>query len=415
MISSQWQILYIILIIITTFAMSILMLYALRRRHMPGAWCFFGFMLPISFWTVNVGVMALASPETGLFWLRLKYVWIAMAPVMLLLFILDYTSRHAYLNRRLLIGLLIIPSVTQIMVWTNQHHGFMLRDLQFAQVGILTYISVITFGPYYWIHTGYSYILSLLSIVLVVITILRGSYLYRRQGILLVTGILTTFIGNVLLIAKIVPRELDPMPFALLLTSVLLGWSVFRFHMLDLAPVARNIFVDTIPDCMLAIDSQDRIIDMNKPMLTMLGLQQSHVIGLPVTEVLQPWQHLVGHLHDRTSIEVEISLNVRDFDLFIIPLTDRQANVRGRLIVLHDITQQKQLEKEREELILTLQDALSEVKKLSGLLPICAGCKRIRDEHGSWHQIELYIRNHSEAEFSHGICPDCISKLYPDL
>jgi hypothetical protein len=62
-----------------------------------------------------------------------------------------------------------------------------------------------------------------------------------------------------------------------------------------------------------------------------------------------------------------------------------------------------------------LQEAISKIKQLSGLLPICASCKKIRDDKGYWNQIESYIRKHSEAEFSHGICPECAKKLYPDL
>jgi hypothetical protein len=64
--------------------------------------------------------------------------------------------------------------------------------------------------------------------------------------------------------------------------------------------------------------------------------------------------------------------------------------------------------------ITELQNALSKVKILSGLIPICAHCKKIRDDHGYWNQLESYIKKHSEADFSHGICPDCIRKLYPD-
>ena len=62
-----------------------------------------------------------------------------------------------------------------------------------------------------------------------------------------------------------------------------------------------------------------------------------------------------------------------------------------------------------------LQKAFDEIKRLKGILPICSSCKKIRDDDGYWHQVESYIRNHSEAEFSHGICPDCMRKLYPDL
>ncbi len=62
-----------------------------------------------------------------------------------------------------------------------------------------------------------------------------------------------------------------------------------------------------------------------------------------------------------------------------------------------------------------LEATLHEVRHLRGILPICASCKKIRDDKGYWHQVELYIRDHSEAEFSHGICPECMAKLYPNL
>lgn len=86
-----------------------------------------------------------------------------------------------------------------------------------------------------------------------------------------------------------------------------------------------------------------------------------------------------------------------------------------RLQVTTDFTERKNIEEEREKLIGQLQEALAEIKTLSGFLPICASCKKIRDDKGYWNQIETYIQNHSEAEFSHSICPDCARKLYPEL
>ena len=80
-----------------------------------------------------------------------------------------------------------------------------------------------------------------------------------------------------------------------------------------------------------------------------------------------------------------------------------------------DITTRKQVEEQREELIEALQKALSEVKTLRGFLPICSYCKKIRDDKGYWSQIESYIHKHSDAEFSHGICPECAKKYYPDM
>ncbi len=80
-----------------------------------------------------------------------------------------------------------------------------------------------------------------------------------------------------------------------------------------------------------------------------------------------------------------------------------------------EIDERKRVEEEREKLIYELQEALNKVKTLSGLLPICASCNKVRDDSGYWNQIEVYIRDHSEADFSHSICPDCAKELYPDL
>jgi len=74
----------------------------------------------------------------------------------------------------------------------------------------------------------------------------------------------------------------------------------------------------------------------------------------------------------------------------------------------------KMIQERQAKTITSLEEALAKVKLLSGLVPICAHCKKIRDDKGYWNQIEVYISEHSEADFSHGICPDCVHELYPD-
>lgn len=108
---------------------------------------------------------------------------------------------------------------------------------------------------------------------------------------------------------------------------------------------------------------------------------------------------------------------IRDVEIYANPIF-----IKGKeysFSIVHDITarriaeeklQQKEIEQER--LINDLQEALREVKTLSGLFPICASCKKIRDDKGYWNQIEFYIQEHSEAQFSHGMCPECSDKIY---
>lgn len=94
-----------------------------------------------------------------------------------------------------------------------------------------------------------------------------------------------------------------------------------------------------------------------------------------------------------------------------------KGQVTGEMLLrsIRYAVERKRIENEKEQVIAQLQEALAKVKLLSGLLPICASCKKIRDDQGYWQQIESYIKCHSNAEFSHSICPDCARRLYPDL
>jgi len=120
----------------------------------------------------------------------------------------------------------------------------------------------------------------------------------------------------------------------------------------------------------------------------------------------------VGHLVFEA---VHIKKSGEEFPVEINSNIISQGGEPYILAVVRDITERKKAEKERERLIRELKQSLSRVKELSGLLPICASCKKIRDDKGYWRQIEAYISSHSKAEFSHSICPDCMKKLYPDF
>ena len=94
-------------------------------------------------------------------------------------------------------------------------------------------------------------------------------------------------------------------------------------------------------------------------------------------------------------------------------MRDSTGSIQGVTCSATDITPTKESLLERERLIARLQEALEEVKLLSGLLSMCASCKKITNERGDWESLESYLQTHSQAKFSHGMCPDCLRKLYP--
>lgn len=97
-----------------------------------------------------------------------------------------------------------------------------------------------------------------------------------------------------------------------------------------------------------------------------------------------------------------------------VPLFDDNGNVLGIEGIVQDITKLKQAEADRENVIKMLEKALSEIKTLRGILPLCSFCKKIRNDEGYWEQVDVYINKYSEADISHGICPECLKKHYPD-
>jgi PAS domain S-box-containing protein len=105
----------------------------------------------------------------------------------------------------------------------------------------------------------------------------------------------------------------------------------------------------------------------------------------------------------------------RDMEVHCFPIFDDRGKLVQVIEYCIDISERKQATVEREKLIVDLQKALDDVKTLQGLLPICAGCKKIRDDNGYWNTIESYLGEHTDAEFTHGLCPDCVTRLYPDF
>jgi len=164
------------------------------------------------------------------------------------------------------------------------------------------------------------------------------------------------------------------------------------------------------------LDMAGRFADLNASARSLLAAPSGELIGRSAGELLPPpWQSLLKTDHD-LHVEVELGLGAKErtFDLRLLLLQDGRGRRTGRLIVLHDVTARKVMERDQARLIDELQTALAEVRTLSGLLPICANCKKIRDDSGYWHSVEAYVVSHSQAEFTHSICPECAQELYPE-
>jgi signal transduction histidine kinase len=199
-----------------------------------------------------------------------------------------------------------------------------------------------------------------LQLFLIVLTLVRSSDLYRQQAIALLVGAAFPLAANVIVTFELFPgvhANLNAIGFAV--TGMILAWSIFRYRLLDLVPIARDALIDNMSDGMLVLDAQNQVVDLNPAMQAILvsGLVWSpdsparnvraHLIGQQAEEVLASWPDLVAHLRheDVTQAEIELGKEERShYDLRLSTLTNRRGRLTGRLVVLRDITARKQAE-----------------------------------------------------------------------
>ena len=182
---------------------------------------------------------------------------------------------------------------------------------------------------------------------------------------------------------------------------------------------------ESLLDTVYEFDREGRFTYVNEAGTHMFGYSKQEILnGLRVQDTMIERdraisQKVIGDIFNENTTVGERAFLRKDGSQFIgeihsgpIYMGDEVVGVRG---MLRDITSSKQAEVALKQERDNLQDALAEVKTLSGLLPICAHCKKIRDDKGYWNQIEAYISDHSEADFSHSICPECAKNIYPEF
>lgn len=190
----------------------------------------------------------------------------------------------------------------------------------------------------------------------------------------------------------------------------------------------KKALLDSSLDSIRLVDTEMRIVWTNKIIEKQVGGDREKVIGNYCHKVYtgrdRPCPNcptLKAKKSGKTEHSIIIEENVKGIQGttywadYAVPIKDESGEIVRFLQVSRDITDLKKAEAEKEKVIEELRHALSTVKTLSGLLPICAACKRIRNDEGYWDMLESYIQKHSSATFSHSMCPACARKYYPDL
>lgn len=326
-----------------------------RRRAAPGARPFSLFMLLAAWhalaYALEIGGLNL---EFIIFWGKVEYVAICFEPVAWLAFALEYSGLQKWLTRRNLLFLSLVPTLVLIASWTNELHGWVKRNFALDRSAGFSN-ATFTPGPVYWVNVFYVYGVFALTLLLLLRAFMCAPRPYRAQAGAILIGNFVPLLGGLMYLTDLTPWPgLDLSILMFPLVGAIIMWGVFRFRLLDIVPVAREMVVENMDDVVIVLDNQNRVVDLNPAGERLIGRQASKAIGQPAGHVFSAWSNLVEACcrAETTHAEIIVGGNAtqRHFDLRVSPLNDQGGRSIGRVIALHDITEIKQAEEERERL-----------------------------------------------------------------
>ena len=393
--------------------------YAWGRRSSAGAVYLAAMLLCTTIWSAGYSMELTATEKQVLyFWLRVEYLGIAFMPLFILLFAFHYAGLGQFLTPKSLVAMSIIPVITLLLQWTNPWHGLFYSKVDVCLLKGMTLLKTGK-GLGYWVNIAYTYTSLFLMAWLLVRMSWRKGALYRRQTLVIVIASLLPWTANVLYLIGLSPfPNLDLSPFTFSVMGILFIFGLFQLHIFNVMPVARSILIENMSDGVLVLNNENILVDINPAGRRLTGLSPATCIGKKIDALLFSWPGFLSSCREKQNFEYRMpgeGDSAQCLDVNVIKLIEPSGRHCGRLMILRNITAQKKLEAEREDLISSLQEALERVKTLKGLLPICANCKKIRDDSGYWHQVEVYFHEHSGTDFSHGLCPECVKTLYPEI
>ena len=177
------------------------------------------------------------------------------------------------------------------------------------------------------------------------------------------------------------------------------------------------------PEPCIYLDNDFHVIDINPRFIELFGFSLDEIKNKEIDTLIIPeeYKNEAAKLNNETQSGYVYFDTIRMNKMGdLLPVSISAAPIiingesKGSFVIYKDIRLRRKAEQEREKLISKLQNALDEVKTLEGMIPICSHCKKIRDDNGFWGNVEQYISKRSNADFSHGICPDCLKEYYPD-
>jgi PAS domain S-box-containing protein len=341
---------YILPLILSSIIAGFVALYVWERRAtVRGGITLVLLALAIAEWSLGYALeIAGANLPTKIFWGKSQYIGIVTIPLLWIIFAYSYSTKGMQMTRRTVSLLSIVPLITLILAFTTERHGLIWKDIGIHTVGTFSALEF-THGFWFWYYWMYSNTLLLLGTLFIIQSFNRTKGLFRRQNVILLIAVLTPWFGNVLYVSGSSPiPNLDITPFAFTISIVAFAWGIFSFKLVNLAPVARDLVVEKMPDGMIVLDAQGNVVDINPAVQKALGLSASEAIGQKARDLFSAWPSLVERYANTLEAQDEIDFGEGEsqiwYELRMSPLVDSREHLLGRVVTVRNITEKKRTE-----------------------------------------------------------------------
>jgi PAS domain S-box-containing protein len=320
-----------------------------HRRASAGA--SLAVVLAAAGWWSLAYALELAATElpTKLLWGDAKWLGICLLPPAWFAFIMQYTGRERWVNPSVMVALAVPPAAVIVLLANQSTHDLVRYYPPSATADPADAIAQV--GPLFWPFLVYADLVVWGCTALFVWTLLRRSRLYWRQSLLLIITLLLPILANLLHNLNVRPfGRVELTPFLLVLTGAVLVWGVFRFRLLDLAPIARSQIFQLMQDAVVVLDPYGRVVDANLAAERILGQPVGHAVGQPLAQLVPGWATAISGGHGAstssdTSAE-EAIIAGRTYELTVSALPDRQGQPSGELLIARDISERRQAERD---------------------------------------------------------------------
>jgi two-component system, cell cycle sensor histidine kinase and response regulator CckA len=332
------------LILIASVIISISMAVAvLMHKHTLGVHAFAALNASIGLWAFSsLFEVCSLNLQTKIFCYSLKYLFVVVVPPAWFVFGLYYSNRLRRLRLSRLAMLSIIPAVTLALIVTNRYHHLMFTSLEFVKTTAYIFLYR-KFGPWFWIHAAYSYILLFLGFLYLAKQFLDSPKPYRWQGLTLIIGGLVPTVTSVGHTYHLTPfHYLDLTPFAFSISGIAFMLGIMRFQLLDVAPIAHEVVIQHIEDAILVLDGGQRILNLNPAARALIDIPSTRLIGAQASKIFSWWSKInpqVSASADEETRIIDLTKNGSRhlLRMKMVPFYCNQREM-GMLMTLTDVT-----------------------------------------------------------------------------